>query len=323
LGPAATIKRPESEWFRYPGKWTGREAPNYNLLRVSKQVRAEALQAGWVGTWKHFKSDTVCYKVLTCAISPVTLNWLAKVELDFDFDQWFEFLGMAIGEPGFPQFSNPTAQHLGNIRTLKHLCLVFPHPSYAWGTMRQFARTEVFYNYIRAMEASACHREVVEWILTLIFPFVKDIPRVTLDLFIKTDQKERWEDILHTEYLQRNEDYRTHGYMHTEAMRNVLRSINTPPKCYCPLPCAKDEHEHIDDWGYIRRVFDFKDEFTPELHQRAVKVLRQAKKSSSDDEYEVSRRLIIFGQRRNLEFYERKYAAIEVGDSDDDSTADD
>jgi hypothetical protein len=89
LGPAGNIKRSESEWFRYPEEWSGKEPPNYNLLRVSKQVRAEALQAGWVGTWKHFKWATVCHKVLTCAICPVNLNWLAKVELDFDFNQWF------------------------------------------------------------------------------------------------------------------------------------------------------------------------------------------------------------------------------------------
>jgi hypothetical protein len=235
----------------------------------------------------------------------------------------FEFLGIAIGEPGFPRFTNPTAQYLGNFPTLKHLCLVFPDPSNAWRATREVVRFLGFYNYIKAMEASACHREVVEWILTLPFPYVKDIPRVTLDGFIKTNQKELWEDILRTEYLEHNEDYHTHGYEHAKAMRNVLRSMTAPPKCHCPLPCAEVERDHLDNSIYLRGVFDFRDEFTPELHQRAVKVLRQARKSSSDEGYEVRMSLTVFGQRRNLEFYEKKYAAVEVGDSDDDSIVDD
>jgi hypothetical protein len=72
------------------------------------------------------------------------------------------------------------------------------------------------------MEVHPCYRTMVDCILNFAFPFVKHVPNVHLSGCIKTSQKTKWEHIFATEYYQRKETYRTHGYNSVAALADIL-----------------------------------------------------------------------------------------------------
>jgi hypothetical protein len=65
--------------------------PNYNILRVSKDIKEKALQAGWEGTVKRFKTCLIFRSVLITPNLPTGYNWLTKVELKFNLVEYFLF----------------------------------------------------------------------------------------------------------------------------------------------------------------------------------------------------------------------------------------
>jgi hypothetical protein len=50
--------------------------PNYKILGVNKQIRMEALQAGWKGTWKHFVYPVDLQNVVDAPNAPFNCEWL-------------------------------------------------------------------------------------------------------------------------------------------------------------------------------------------------------------------------------------------------------
>jgi hypothetical protein len=56
------------------------------------------------------------------------------------------------------------------------------------------------------MQLTPCSKVVVDWILNLAFPFVKQIPRVRLTGYVKTSVKAKWDAILAKAYMLRKED---------------------------------------------------------------------------------------------------------------------
>jgi hypothetical protein len=286
---------------------------NYSLLRVNQAVRAKALQVSWA----HFKTTAMFHKVLCFRSHSFGPTWLSKIELKFDLLQWFEFFGVNIGLPGS---ATRLAGYLKRIPALKRLSLVFPSPSKAWMTLpNSFPLLFLLWNEEREisrkilrMEDHACYRGVIDWLLCVAFPFVTCIPKVTLNGYVKADQKEKWERIIRTEYRQGDQVSRTHGYVHSEAM-NAIRSysVDNPPTCSCPLPCSKSKLRAMNHWQYLDGVFDCKDEFSPELHQRAVRVLDEvyASRRIYQDYLDVCEKLEVVGPAANLEYYEAKYTA--------------
>jgi hypothetical protein len=67
--------------------------PNLAVLQVSKQVKDEALQAGWQDTRKCFFDPYHFTSILGIRKIPYS-NWLRKVILHFTMEGWFQFFGV-------------------------------------------------------------------------------------------------------------------------------------------------------------------------------------------------------------------------------------
>lgn len=117
-------------------------------------------------------------------------QWLKKMELDFDLNQWFEFLGVRI-DPLIVQAENLIAAHLQRLETLTDIVLRFPDP-YEWQHCcdTEGPVTHAYYaqnpwgRYILIhaddedfianggpdMKSFPCNRMAVDWIMQFLFP---------------------------------------------------------------------------------------------------------------------------------------------------------
>lgn len=201
--------------------------PNYAIFRVSKQVRDEASQAGWKGTTKYFHGLHYFSEVVRCPNPPDIEGWLSKVYLDLSITEYFRLFGVQatpriLRQPGLCQ-----GELFRSIPKLD-LTLSFRSPYIDDGEnpWSKFIGNNwgqhSFQGQFGNMRKFPCYRIVVDWILTFAFPFVKNITNVRLSGCIKTAIKQKWNHILETEYRERKEDNRTHGFDWEEAMEAIL-----------------------------------------------------------------------------------------------------
>lgn len=106
------------------------DLPNYRILAVSKQVRREALEAGWMGTYKHFLAARHLFAALGADVKPTEFNWLSKVHLNFTVKKYFEFFGLRINPQVHIVEANSMGRRLQGLtkRRLEHLELYFRDP---------------------------------------------------------------------------------------------------------------------------------------------------------------------------------------------------
>ncbi|KAF1967071.1 hypothetical protein BU23DRAFT_406350, partial [Bimuria novae-zelandiae CBS 107.79] len=95
LGTIKHVRPSDGDFCREAGRQAS-EAPNYSLLRVSKQVYAEAKAAPWRGTPKHFVCPQQTEDVIINANVGPAYNWLTKLHLNFSLDDHYDFLGIKI-----------------------------------------------------------------------------------------------------------------------------------------------------------------------------------------------------------------------------------
>jgi hypothetical protein len=210
-----------------------------------KRLRGEAMKAAWVGTVKYFSSYKASFdwdvkdewrssgfsEVVKCTNPPPISNWLSKVYLKFSIGEYFHVLGVFVTND-FPLTEGPTIQMaeghcalkiLGDLKTLVDLTMCFPNPYYAetspWTRMRC---------WLPSTQEYPCWKTTVDWILTLAFPFIKNVPNVYLHGCIKEVTKQKWDQILHTEYAERHlpqDQIRSHGFDHEKAQEAVLKLL--------------------------------------------------------------------------------------------------
>jgi hypothetical protein len=196
----------------------GPDVPNNNVLLVSKQVRIEALKATWEGTWKHFMWDSKVnfngrnmrispFDTVMTAVRPGPWNWISKIELNYSTQAWFWFFNIEVWprvhfSRAMPRLTNGAL--LKEISTLKELRLVFPSPydhrqKHPWVNFfcSAFYTSEEYSNLdanerklYKDSHTRPCFRTLVDWILTVAFPFVKHVPNIYLKGYIKTKLKE-------------------------------------------------------------------------------------------------------------------------------------
>jgi hypothetical protein len=208
----------------------GAQPPNVKLFRLNHQVREEALKAGWEGTIKYFTAPGYLEEVLNNP-HPPPYQWLTDLELQFSVLEYFEMFGVSIAPTMHIDPSDSKGHLLQGITGLKTVRLRFPNPYKAevrdnpLGAFHWYNESKDWFrkddNYAN-MEVYPCHRTMVEYILNLAFPFVKHVPNVRMSGCIKTSQKTKWEHIFATEYHQRKETYRTHGYNSVAALADIL-----------------------------------------------------------------------------------------------------
>jgi len=175
-------------------------APELAILLANKQVHDEALQAGWENSRKCFFDTEIFSTVVVAQAGPKShYNYLNKLQLNFTHKAYFNFFGLKVdfGEEAWSWLGGaydstmsqsprpPLAEYLTSrslSHTLRDLQLRFRSPEdgtdgNAWGR-------------------PCCQRTIVDWIMTFAFPFVKDVPKVTLEGYVKRPSKLMWEDAL-------------------------------------------------------------------------------------------------------------------------------
>lgn len=203
------------------------------MFQVSQRVRAGASRAAWEGTWKHFVQVTTFTAVLWAGITPNRYNWLNRIHLHLQFDQYFKLFDMAINPTVHMENTQENGRQLQALLQLKHLEFFFPLP-YGLYFERSANPWHNFYtqhkhkasfksgpNY-REMEHYPCQKTIVDWILTFAFPFVKHVPNIHLAGSVKPVTNNKWEARIECEYRDRRLDCRTHGYDHAENLAAVL-----------------------------------------------------------------------------------------------------
>jgi hypothetical protein len=140
-----------------------------------------------------------------------------------------------------------------------------------------------------------------EWILTFAFPYIKNIPHVTLDGCIKTAVRKRWDFILADEYNNRELDYpRIHDYNWEEEMKDILsHTVIDAPVCKCPLSCVEEEVDSMLGGSALVKVFDYNDDFTDDLRERFWTLFCRL----PDRPFEI----VVLGPEANLEQLEAEY----------------
>lgn len=102
--------------------------PNYGILGVSKQVRCEALQAGWEGSREYFARELTFTTVVSCQMPPVGYNWLSRIELDFELLDYLHLFGIVRDTQIYFDPAGSKGPLLQNITSLRELYLRFRHP---------------------------------------------------------------------------------------------------------------------------------------------------------------------------------------------------
>ena len=204
---------------------------NYNILALNKATRADALKAGWEGTWKHFKAPGDLLDVLDPTIVSSAYVWLSRVHLSWTLTEYLSFFGVSIHPAISIDASRSKGHVLQGISGLRYLEMSFRSPygaassdnpwSYFYTHNRQNAWFYNNTNY-RNMAMAPCQKIIVDWIMTFAFPYIKTIPNVRLAGAVKRTTKEKWYYILEREYRERKYDFRTHGYHHPQELASIL-----------------------------------------------------------------------------------------------------
>jgi hypothetical protein len=194
-------------------------APNLSILAISKQVRSEALQAGWEGTRKYFFDTMIFQSVVQAQGGPrANYNCLAKIQLNFTHKAYFKFFGVEAERTIRHSPLTAMGSYLQNLPKPTDLQMRFRSPEDGWDGMPWgdlYGITE------DRRPVECCQRTMVDWIMTFAFPYVKAIPKVTLEGYVKKDSKKKWEEILSMERAGQ-----PHGFDQAEEMRAILEATS-------------------------------------------------------------------------------------------------
>ncbi|KAF1950963.1 hypothetical protein CC80DRAFT_576368 [Byssothecium circinans] len=172
-----------------------RSLPNVALLRTSRQVYKEAMEAGWQSTIKGFTKHIDLCTAAHAVVKP-QYNWLQMIRLDFSTAEWFDFFGNSRHQR-HDDFGSP--QVLGKLPGLRVLQMVF-HSIYEGWSYSPWSPSDT-------NTLTACQRTIVDWIMVVAFPHVKVLPSVTLLGAVKAPRKKYWDQILQSEYQGRNHEF--------------------------------------------------------------------------------------------------------------------
>jgi hypothetical protein len=162
--------------------------PNLAVLRASKLLHQEGLEAGWSNTRKSFNLIFQLTSVFDAGRTP-NFNWLNKVLLDFHMSDWFRFFGVQV----HPYFHMESLSSLGYIipalTGLSDLQLWFRSPNDGW-MYSPWSDWNTTSPYI------CCQCVIIDWIMIFAWPFMVGVPKVVIGGAVKKDQKKKWDALL-------------------------------------------------------------------------------------------------------------------------------
>ena len=186
-------------------------APNLTLLYVSKQVQAEALQAGWEGLKRCFIDHHIFTATVDSKIGVAQrFNILGRIQLGFTTKSWFEFFGIEVSPHSFLQNMAASLGHyLAGLKDGCQLELRFRDPQDGCSGHPWLVRQ------------TSCQTVMIDWIMTFAFEHIQHIKHIDLVGYIKKPQKVKWLDLF---ARQRREPF--YRFDHTTAIQSIL---STPP----------------------------------------------------------------------------------------------
>lgn len=214
-------------------------APNIALLQVCKQVHQEALQAAWENSLKCFFTPSQLESVVNAPIKP-KYNWLNKIVLVFPTPKYFELFGC---DPKTLRF-DPN-RSLGSIissnSSLNSLKLVFRSPA------------EDF----RSDDSSKywCQRIAIDWIMTLAWPFINAISKVTIGGAIKRETKRKWDS-----NLAQLKDNKHFSVSENKTKAANFLSVATLTECSCRDRCIWEVRSEYARFDFDGDTFDYEDD---------------------------------------------------------------
>ncbi|KAF2003678.1 hypothetical protein P154DRAFT_572866 [Amniculicola lignicola CBS 123094] len=259
-------RRQHACWF-VPENRPDISPPNLQLLLANRQTHAEALAAGWNGTLMHFVFLQTFIDVSCARLAPgpaVMFNSLSRIQLNFQHEEYFILMGVNVRNSFDINPALSKVHHLENISTLKHLQLRFRSPNDGYsGSPWNFGD----------FRFTGCQRIMVDWIITMLFPTIRKIPKVTFTGFIKTATKQKWD--------HRLQKVKMDGFSetdHEEELCAIFRHKSEPPPCLCPKSCrvtyaSRDDtkiaiggrnRSYLRHWFNTCEDFDFDDTWKPD-----------------------------------------------------------
>ena len=175
------IAEPYASVYR-PARWLPFDSPGTNLLLVNRQLRREALPILFSQVTFFFRKHGQLMRFFE-QLPPSSLYALQSIELRFDHDTLLDFFGAQVfpNSPmaGFSSADYYLKETLFRDRIkLRHICIWFPNPRY----LRE-----------------ACQKRVCSWIWAAARRYLRDIPHVEFQGFIKNSQRKDWLEILSLE----------------------------------------------------------------------------------------------------------------------------
>ncbi|KAJ4377756.1 hypothetical protein N0V83_000586 [Neocucurbitaria cava] len=182
--------------------------PVLTLLYVSKQVKEEALRAGWEGLKRCFVQPYAFVAVADSRVGvAIRYNILGRIQLSFSSKDWFIFFGIYVCHVIYRTESQCRGHYLASLDRRTNLEIRFRDPEDGydgdpWGHL--FSRT-------------TCQTVIVNWILTLAFQYVKHIRGLKIVGYVRKPQVDYWQDIFAKERANV-----PHFYDNEAALKSVL-----------------------------------------------------------------------------------------------------
>ncbi|KAF1957181.1 hypothetical protein CC80DRAFT_491986 [Byssothecium circinans] len=161
--------------------WETVPRPNYAIFGVNKQLHDEALRVGWTYSQKHFHYFENLRDVVLCPNPPTAPRWLSNVTLHFSISDLFGMLDLKFSETGTLEHEPKMLPRkiFEDMTTLETLTLDFPSPYESCNSWREvlepYLEKKYKFGWIREYP---CWKVLVDWLMTFLYPLLKDIPRV-------------------------------------------------------------------------------------------------------------------------------------------------
>ncbi|KAF2500931.1 hypothetical protein BU16DRAFT_185878 [Lophium mytilinum] len=226
-----------------PEEWEGTvrrgdivDAPNFALLRVSKQVYEECKDAAFLGRVSFADQRHADILPLLKAPEVPIPNVLTHIGLSLSLMEYIYFFGVRVQpwlDEGRITSPPPAQEFFCNVPTLQRLGIKFPSPMYGQFTDPWcIDRCEKNYRGPEGELPMGCHNTVVDWIMIFATQYVGHIPKVYLEGYVKNSIQAKWRGIFDSQNSGTEID-----------LRNEMTAIelipfeDLPPKCDCAYPC--------------------------------------------------------------------------------------
>ncbi|QDS77706.1 hypothetical protein FKW77_003927 [Venturia effusa] len=206
--------------------------PNHSVLQLNRTLRIEAIRVGWEHTRICFSSVYHISKFVH-AQAQTPFRSGRQIRLEFaDINNFADFFGLR--DECYPHSIPARGRTRQPTEHGPVLCNIFPQLEDLQIRFPSTARSQ----YHSLGDRSFCQSNLIDWVMNYAFKHIKHIKKVTLTGYVKTAQKQAWEDALQNHYI-RGEDP---PGLDENAVAAQARATY-PPRCTCKFSCVLPRQE--------------------------------------------------------------------------------